>query len=172
MKKPCLLPMLLLLAGTALAQDDLFIRSSVERLRNAKEYTLQVAEKMPAEKYGFRATPQEMGFGAMLLHMAENLVYISTEFVSPDRGRMAGPPPTDSSKAGAIKAIGSAYDYAISTVAALPREQLADSVAFFAGKITRMQMINILSDHQTHHRAQLIVYLRLHGIAPPRYIAW
>ena len=172
MKNQCLMLAFLLFTAPLFGQDDLFLRSSVERLRNAKDYTLQVAEKMPAEKYSFRATPQEMGFGAMLLHMAENLVYISTEFVSPDRGRMAGPPPTDSSKAGAMKAIGGAYDYAIATVASLPREQLADSVAFFAGKITKMQMINILSDHQTHHRAQLIVYLRLNGIAPPRYIAW
>lgn len=155
-----------------IAQNDLFLTSTLERLKNSKEYTLQVAEKMPADKYGFKPTPEEMSFGTMLLHMAENLLYISTEFVSPDRGRAMGAPPTDSTKAGAIKAITSAYDFAIATVASFPREQLADSVAFFAGKITRLQMINILSDHQTHHRGQLIVYLRLNGIVPPRYIAW
>jgi uncharacterized damage-inducible protein DinB len=106
------------------------------------------------------------------MHMAENLLYISTEFVSTDRGKAMGAMPTDSSKANTIKTLSAAYDAAIAAVAALPKENLADSVAFFAGKLTKMQMINILSDHQTHHRGQLVVYLRLNGILPPRYIAW
>lgn len=162
------------LAGLVVSaqSSDLFIQSSVQRLKNAKTYSLQVADKMPADQYHFRATPAEMSFGNMLLHMAENLLYISTEFVSTDRGRVMGAPPADSTKEGAMKALSGAYDFAINTVANLPQEHLADSIAFFAGKITRMQMINILSDHQTHHRAQLIVYLRLNGIVPPRYIAW
>jgi uncharacterized damage-inducible protein DinB len=156
----------------ASSQDDLFIRSTVERLKNAKDYSLKVAEAMPADKYDFRPTPVEMSFGGMLMHMAENLLYISTEFVSTDRGKAMGAMPTDSSKANTIKTLSAAYDAAIATVAALPKENLPDSVAFFAGKLTKMQMINILSDHQTHHRGQLIVYLRLNGILPPRYIAW
>lgn len=171
--KRCLLFLLLHVAGiTAMAQDDLFIRSTVERLKNAKEYSIKMAEAMPAEKYDFKPTPSEMSFGGMLMHMAENLLYISTEFVSSDRGRAMGAMPTDSSKASVIKTLMAAYDNAIATVAALPKENLADSVAFFAGKLTKMQMINILSDHQTHHRGQLVVYLRLNGIVPPRYIAW
>jgi uncharacterized damage-inducible protein DinB len=167
---------LLLLIGAgslvAQAQDDLFIRSTVERLKNAKDYSLKMAAAMPAEQYTFRPTPAEMSFGGMLMHMAENLLYISTEFVSSDRGRAMGAMPTDSSKASVIKTLSAAYDEAIATVAALPKENLADSVVFVAGKITKMQMINILSDHQTHHRGQLVVYLRLNGILPPRYIGW
>lgn len=172
MKHCFLFLFLCIICFSAKAQEDLFIRSTVERLKNAKDYSLKVAEAMPADKYDFKPTPSEMSFGGMLMHMAENLLYISTEFVSSDRGRAMGAMPTDSSKASVIKTLSAAYDNAIATVAALPKENLADSVAFFAGKLTKMQMINILSDHQTHHRGQLIVCLRLNGIVPPRYIAW
>jgi uncharacterized damage-inducible protein DinB len=170
----CTMKLLLLLLGmkTANAQDDLFIRTTAERLKNAKEYSLKMAEAMPAEKYDFKPMPSEMSFGGMLMHMAENLLYISTEFVSTDRAKAMGAMPADSSKANIIKTLSLAYDAAIATVVALPKENLADSVAFFAGKFTKMQMIHILSDHQSHHRGQLVVYLRLNGILPPRYIGW
>jgi len=35
-----------------------------------------------------------------------------------------------------------------------------------------MQRPVLLNDHQTHHRGQLVVYLRLNGIKPPAYIGW
>ena len=45
-------------------------------------------------------------------------------------------------------------------------------VDFFAGPKTRSQIIQLVDDHHTHHRAQLIIYLRLLGIKPPRYVGW
>ncbi|WP_374662973.1 DinB family protein [Parasegetibacter sp. NRK P23] len=38
--------------------------------------------------------------------------------------------------------------------------------------MSKLQIINLLSDHQTHHRGQLLVYLRLCGLTPPKYVGW
>jgi uncharacterized damage-inducible protein DinB len=38
--------------------------------------------------------------------------------------------------------------------------------------MNKLQILNLLNDHQTHHRAQLIVYLRINGIKPPDYVGW
>ncbi|OYY03206.1 MAG: DinB family protein, partial [Sphingobacteriia bacterium 35-40-5] len=35
-----------------------------------------------------------------------------------------------------------------------------------------VQFLNLIQDHQTHHRAQLIVYLRLNMLNPPNYTGW
>jgi len=35
---------------------------------------------------------------------------------------------------------------------------------------TRRQFFMLMADHVTHHRAQMLVYLRLKGIVPPKYI--
>ncbi|MGK0251702.1 MAG: putative damage-inducible protein DinB, partial [Gammaproteobacteria bacterium] len=49
---------------------------------------------------------------------------------------------------------------------------LKGTVEFFAGPKSRMQILNLLQDHVTHHRGQLIVYLNLNSIEPPQYSGW
>ena len=51
-------------------------------------------------------------------------------------------------------------------------ENLKDEVEFFAGPKTKLQILNLLQDHVTHHRGQLIVYLNLNEIKPPSYVGW
>ena len=40
------------------------------------------------------------------------------------------------------------------------------------GKLNKYQFLNLIQDHQTHHVGQLIVYLRINNIEPPKYIGW
>ena len=42
---------------------------------NSKTFTLEVAEKMPAEQYRFKATEAEMSFGALMVHIAMAQAY-------------------------------------------------------------------------------------------------
>ena len=65
-----------------------------------------------------------------------------------------------------------AYDYAIAVLTWFSAANLSDTVKFFAGPMSKLQIINLLSDHQTHHRGQLLVYLRLFGLTPPKYVGW
>ena len=41
----------------------------------SKQFTLEVAEKMPESDYGFKATPAEMSFGGLMVHIADSSVY-------------------------------------------------------------------------------------------------
>jgi uncharacterized damage-inducible protein DinB len=54
----------------------------------------------------------------------------------------------------------------------LKPEQLEEPVKFFAGPMNKRQIMTLLNDHHTHHRGQIIVYLRLKGVKPPRYVGW
>jgi hypothetical protein len=38
----------------------------------SKEFTLAVAEAMPAESYDFKPNPQEMSFGELMIHIAQS----------------------------------------------------------------------------------------------------
>ncbi|HBU77387.1 MAG TPA: damage-inducible protein DinB, partial [Muricauda sp.] len=51
------------------AQQNSFIDEYLERLENSKQYLILVAENMPEEKYGFRATPESMSFEENLMHI-------------------------------------------------------------------------------------------------------
>ena len=57
-------------------------------------------------------------------------------------------------------------------IAQLPASALEEEVKFFAGPMNKRQIVALLHDHMTHHRGQLMVYLRLKGIKPPQYRGW
>src|SRR5258708_39107261 len=39
----------------------------------SKQFTMAVARKMPAELYTFKATPEEMSFGELMIHITASL---------------------------------------------------------------------------------------------------
>ena len=62
------------------------------------------------------------------------------------------------------------YYYSIAVLTRFSAANLSDAVKFFAGSMSTLQTINLLSDHQTHYSGQLLVYFRLTGLTPPKYI--
>ncbi len=48
---------------------------------NAKTYTLKMADLMPAEQYDFKPTAEVMSFKAQLLHIAQNMKWLSSSFL-------------------------------------------------------------------------------------------
>ena len=141
-----------------------------ERLTNSKSYALAVAEAMPEADYSFAPVESEMSFGKQLLHMADNMRWICSSYLGATIAESEVPTAND--KAAIISRLANAFDIAIATVKNFPENDLATEVNFFAGPKSKMQMINLLNDHQAHHRGQLVVYLRMKGIKPPRYIGW
>lgn len=152
--------------------EDVFIQSHITKLTNAKAYTLKVAELMPEENYGFKPHADEMDFGRQLIHISQNLCWLSSSYLNEG----ANPLTTDdgklTNKKDISELVAKAYDFAIAAIQNLPVQSLTDTVKFFAGPMSKLQIINLIEDHQTHHRAQLLVYLRLNGIKPPDYVGW
>src|SRR5687767_5232256 len=79
----CLVAILCFLFPRVEAQsmDTLFMRAAVKKLYNAKEYTLKVAALMPAENYEFKPSPDEMTFGQHLLHLSQNMGWLSSSYL-------------------------------------------------------------------------------------------
>jgi len=149
-----------------------FLDAALTRLTNARDYTVQVAELMPENKYDFKATKQEMSFGEQIMHMAGNLYWLSSAYLSKEPLPSLDTTKRKFSKKEIITELRSAYSYTYSAVTKMVPEQLDDTVTFFAGPMNKLQIINLINDHQVHHRGQCIVYLRLNGIKPPDYIGW
>ena len=64
------------------------------------------------------------------------------------------------------------FDVVLEIITNTPEEELNEPVDFFAGAKSKLQILNLLQDHVTHHRGQLIVYLNLNEIYPPKYSGW
>ena len=152
--------------------DSLFIASALTKLKNSKEYTLKVADLMLEHQYGFRPTKEEMSFGEQLLHICSNLGWLSSSYLSTGNNPVTKEDSKLKSKDSIRQVLVRTYDYSIAVLTRFSAANLSDTVNFFAGPMSKLQIINLLSDHQTHHRGQLLVYLRLCGLTPPKYIGW
>lgn len=152
--------------------DAVYLTANISKLKNAKAYTLQVASLMPAEKYDYNPSKEEMDFGKQLLHISENLCWLSSSYLTGNKNPLTDADGKLTSKNDIITIVTAAYDFAIDALQNFDTKSLADTVKFFAGPMNKLQIINLIQDHQTHHRAQLLVYLRLNGIKPPAYVGW
>lgn len=170
MQKVLGLAILLLLNFSIMAQS---MQSDwAARWANARDYTLAVATAMPAEDYSFRPVDTiGMTFGEQLLHLGHNSRWLS---LSKLRGEECPAKPTvDASDKQAVMAyVKESFAIADSILATLTFSELDQDVEWFTGPISKRRIGLLIFDHVTHHRAQAIMYLRMKGIAPPRYVGW
>lgn len=155
-------------------QQDEFIRDYVERLKNSKKYLIVVAERMPEEKYDFKVTEESKSFAENLMHMAWAMDWHSQSLLG---GREPRDWRTDTelrhhdkSKAEMIAKIEETFDKTIQLISEFEVAQLENRLDYFGLDRTKRQIMLLLTDHITHHRAQMLVSLRLNGITPPKYV--
>lgn len=166
--------LILFLNFSAKAQrtDSLFLDAAIQKLEHAKQYTVKMAALMPEDKYSFRATPVEMSFGEQLLHISSNIGWLCSSYLSVTKNPVTKADAKLTQKKDVLMVLNKTYDYAIDVLKHFDPAHLSDTVSFFAGPMNKLQIINLLSDHQSHHQGQIIVYLRLNGIQPPDYVGW
>ena len=156
----------------AYAQDSLFLQESIRKWQNAAAYTLEVAEAMPWEYYTFRPVEEEFTFAEQLEHIAGNMQWLAGKYL---RGQAFTHPLLEQPSRSPQESLGllqASLRFAQETLEQYPADSLNKPHDFFAGPLNSRQLINLMHDHHTHHRGQLIVYLRLKGIRPPRYRGW
>lgn len=159
-------------SSTAQTTDQLFLEAAIKKMRHSKVYTLKVAKLMPDEKFDFRPTSGEMTFGEQLIHISSNLGWLSSAYLRVGENPVSSAAKKATKKEEIIQVVTSTYDYVLEVLEKFEVAQLQDTVSFFAGPMNKLQIINLINDHQTHHRGQLLVYLRLNGIKPPDYVGW
>jgi uncharacterized damage-inducible protein DinB len=140
------------------------VRSILER---ASKNIVAAADEMPADKYAFRPTPEQITFGHLVMHMAgsNNLLCskISGE-ASPDSEKLSE---TDS-KDKLIAALKSSFDFCTQAMAKVDDSNLGEELTLFGGrKATRAAAMIALTDDFSDHYSAAASYLRLNGLLPP-----
>ena len=158
------------------AQDDVFIKEYLERIENSKTYLLLVAETMPDDRYDYRPTPESMSFAEHLMHIGWAMDWHSQSLMG---GREARDWNTDTelkvdnkSKEEMIAKIEETFDRTMKFISNFELYRLEERLDYFGSNRTKRQILLLLADHITHHRAQMLVYLRLNGLKPPRYVLY
>jgi len=150
--------------------------------RTVRTNTIQVAQDIPEEQYGFHAAEGTMSVAEMLSHLAlsphwaEQLHFIEKKDVVSieDFGRYRAEADLAAaaltSKAAIIDALTSRGEAFAAGLDAISEDALAQVVAFAPpipgpGK-SRFEMLLSVKEHEMHHRAQLNLIERMLGIVP------
>jgi uncharacterized damage-inducible protein DinB len=161
----------ILISATTMAQQTTPKEAWLEKWENSKNYLIGIAEAMPEADYNFKPTERQMTFKEQLVHIKSNMDWLSnTYFTTTDFERKKEALPE--TKEETIVLITAAFDKAKNIITNASEESLSETVDFFAGPKSKIQILNLLQDHVSHHRGQLIVYLNLKDLEPPSYIGW
>jgi uncharacterized damage-inducible protein DinB len=155
----------------ALFSQDGFLADYLKKWENSAAYTIEFAEAFPEELYHFQPSKEEMKFHEQLVHICGNMTWLSSAYlggIAFERD-LSNPP---QAKAELIQLLKETFEYVAKTLRNFNAEQLDTEVDFFAGPMSKRQVLMLMSDHVTHHRGQLVVYLRLNDLKPPSYRGW
>jgi len=164
--RAALVPALLAVCGLqASAQVD--TKAIVlKHLKTSRDFSLKVADQMPAETYNFKLTPPQMSFAEQMTHLSQALEVFWSPFTG---GRPSFAKPASMNKADVIAFMKKSFDAAVEQVSKLTPEQMAKTYQSEEGTLTGLELLMGMLDHNTHHRASAEMYLRAKGITPTPY---
>ncbi|TCD00763.1 damage-inducible protein DinB [Pedobacter frigidisoli] len=158
----------LLLLQTATAQGTL--TTKIAEWERAKAYTKEYLDAMPESGYALNPTPEMRSFADQMLHLTDanyGFTATATGEKSP-LGLGEVEKMKDKSKANVTKVVVAGYDYVIAALKKMSPKQLGEKVKFMNRfEMTKEMVFTKDFEHQTHHRGQATVYLRLAGVTPP-----
>ena len=135
-----------------------------------KDTMMKIADAMPEEKFGFRATPAERTWGEQILHVAEANVVQMGRF-----GSNAMPPVINMKatlKSEILQALADSFDFGTAALNEQTDQSMlltAQNTRFdrFMGPSTKARVVYYVIGHTWDIYGQMAVYLRLNGITPP-----
>lgn len=162
------------LTSPILGQQDNFIKDYLERLENSRKYLILLAETMPEDKYDFKATAESKTFAENLMHVGYALDWHSQSLLGGRESRDWKVDTTftvgNKSKEEMIARIDETFDETIKLMENFNTVKFDDRLDYLGLNRTKRQIFLLLADHITHHRGQMLVYMRLNGLTPPRYV--
>lgn len=168
MKKTCLILMIITMNTSNLTAQNDVLSAFLLKWENSKNYLIELAEAMPEAAYNFKPTERQMSFQEQLIHIKGNMDWLSSEYFNGEKTEKI----ELKSKEEIINNLKTSFDKVAEIIKNVPLEELSTEVEFFAGPKSKLQILNLLQDHVTHHRGQLIVYLNLNTIEPPKFSGW
>jgi len=140
--------------------------------QRAKTYTIDYLNTMPADKYSFKAVDSLRSFAMQMLHLATGNIFLMSnatdikkpDFVLSDIEHR----PTAQNKDSVMYYVITSYDYCINAVKNSDISKWGEKKKVRSFDETKFAFMMKAFEHQTHHRGQTTIYIRLQGIRPPQ----
>ncbi len=178
MKKTFVIPALLLLAASAMAQTT-SAQTAPAQVKNPvgsalrdilpgrQKNTIAAVDAMPADKFNYKPTPDQNTFGHLVAHMIEANNALCNKATAVAAPKVEEAKETDG-KDKLVAALKASFDFCSDALAKMDDSKLGETTEGFGGKqVTRAWASMVLASSWADHYAEAAMYLRLNGILPP-----
>jgi uncharacterized damage-inducible protein DinB len=168
MKKTISIAALLFLAATAATAQvkDPVSNALREVLPGRQKNTVAAVEAMPADKFNFKPTPDQMTFGHLVLHMIESNNGFCSKAADVPAPKVEEFKETDS-KDKLVAGLKASFDFCSQALAKMDDSKLGETTEAMGMKLTRARVALGIAGSMADHYAEAAMYLRLNGITPP-----
>jgi uncharacterized damage-inducible protein DinB len=149
----------------------------LDHWKTVREDSALAVESMPPGSLDFRPREDMMSFREVARHIAADGVELTrlllageTDLSTPDFGRKRAlyREPFPEAPAAMAATLRDTVNRHCAALAARPAVFFAELVRRWDGlDLTRLEMVQLILEHELAHRMQLFVYLRMNGVVPP-----
>jgi DinB superfamily len=140
------------------------LRTLLPRTRNN---TLGAIGAMPADKFAYKPTPEQMSFGHLVAHIIGFNNSFCAKAADVAEPKVEEAKETDS-KDKLLAAATASFDFCADALGKMDDSKLGDSIELFGGRQgPRAMAALILASGWADHYSTAAIYLRLNGILPP-----
>jgi DinB superfamily len=161
---------LLLLGSSALSQQNKNPVSTVLRdaLPGRQRNTVAAIEEMPAEKFSYKPTPEQMTFGELAAHITQGNYFFCSNVGDIPRPKDEVELKGTEGKDKLLAAVKASFEFCTTALAKTDDSKLGDNIEWFDHKPRpRAAAFLALASSWADHYGIAAMYLRLNGLTPP-----
>jgi DinB superfamily len=135
-------------------------------LSGRQKNTVAAVEEMPANKFSYKPTPEQMTFAHLVLHMtaANNSLCAAAAGVAPPPAK---PLAETAPKERLVDALKTSFEFCSAALARADDAKLGEMADIFGESRPRAFALIVLANGWADHYATAAMYLRLNGLLPP-----
>ena len=160
-----------LLALTCLAQAQTPAPSGEVPFKNfynnTKQNIIGAAEKMPAENFSFKPTPEVRSYAEIFGHIMNTNYFACSALKGEANPNKDDLEKTATTKEQVVKAVKASFDYCDGAFKSLTEGNLKETVKSGTREIPKTSPLLLVVAHSQEHYGNLVTYMRLKGIVPP-----
>src|SRR6476660_4124008 len=150
----------------------------IDSWKIVRQDTAQAVEDFPAAEIDFKATPDLMTFGELARHILDSghaltgmlldgIDNLATPQFREMIGRYKPQLPEQLDSATLASELRKSIETRTAELAAKGEDFFSGMITRFDGqRVTRLEMLQFVKEHELTHRSQMFLYLRLKGIVP------
>jgi hypothetical protein len=154
-------------AAPAAPTKDPVATSLRQLLQRSQNNTVGAIEAMPADKFSYKPTPDQVPFAHLVAHVIGFNNSFCAKAADVPAPKVDDPKESDS-KDQLVAAVKASYSFCNDALSKMDDSKLGDSIELFGGRqAPRAMAALILASGWSDHYSTAAMYLRMNGILPP-----